>query len=222
MAWAQGVTTASIAGTVVDQNGEPLPGANVIAVHVPSGTEYGASSLADGRFNMPAVRIGGPYRITVSFIGYENSVQENVYLSLGQSFNVKVDLKESGTQLAEIVVTSSSIINSDRTGASTNINTNQLMRMPTLSRSFTDMTRLTPQASGTSFAGRNNLYNNLSIDGSLFNNSFGLASLPGGQTNSQPISLDALEEITVNIAPYDVRQGGFTGAGINAVTRSGT
>jgi len=222
MAWSQGVTTAAISGTVVDQNGEPLPGANVVAVHTPSGTEYGASSLADGRFNMPAVRIGGPYRITISFVGYENLVQENVYLSLGQNFSFKADLKEAGTQLDEIVVTSSSIVNSDRTGASTNINTNQLMRMPTLSRSFTDMTRMTPQASGTSFAGRNNLYNNLSIDGSLFNNSFGLASLPGGQTNSQPISLDALEEITVNIAPYDVRQGGFTGAGINAVTRSGT
>lgn len=219
---AQGVTTASVSGIVVDTNGNPLPGANVVAIHLPSGTEYGASTLASGRFNLPAVRIGGPYRITISFVGYENYIREDVNLSLGQNFDFKATLIESGTELAEIVVSGSSIFNADRTGASTNINSTQLQRLPTLSRSFTDMTRLTPQASGTSFAGRNNLYNNLSIDGSILNNSFGLASLPGGQTNSQPVSLDALEEITVNIAPYDVRQGGFTGAGINAVTRSGT
>jgi hypothetical protein len=219
---AQGVTTASISGIVVDTKGEPLPGANVVAIHLPSGTEYGASTLASGRFNLPAVRIGGPYRIAVTFVGYETYTVEDVNLSLGQNFDFRAVLIESGTELAEIVVTTTSIFNADRTGASTNISSRRLQTMPTLNRSFTDMTRLTPQASGTSFAGRNNLYNNLSIDGSILNNSFGLASLPGGQTNSQPISLDALEEITVNVAPYDVRQGGFTGAGINAVTRSGT
>jgi hypothetical protein len=218
----QGVTTAAISGMVTDSKGEPLAGATVIAVHLPSGTEYGVATLSSGRFNMPAVRIGGPYKITVSFLGFQDFVQENVTLSLGQNFDFKAALVETGLELGEVVVTASAIFNQDRTGASTNINSTQLQRLPTLSRSFTDMTRLTPQASGTSFAGRNNLYNNLSIDGSILNNSFGLASLPGGQTNSQPISLDALEEITVNIAPYDVRQGGFTGAGINAVTRSGT
>lgn len=221
-AMAQGVTTAAISGVVTDQNGEGLPGASVQAVHLPSGTQYGTATLASGRFNLPNMRIGGPYKVTVTFVGYSDFVREDITLSLGQNFDLKVPMKESGTELAEIVVTASSVFNEDRTGASTNINSTQLQRMPTLSRSFTDMTRMTPQSSGTSFAGRNNLYNNLSIDGSLFNNSFGLASLPGGQTNSQPISLDALEEITVNIAPYDVRQGGFTGAGINAVTRSGT
>ncbi len=219
---AQGVTTATISGIVTDQKGEALPGASVQAVHLPSGTQYGTATLASGRFNLPNMRIGGPYKVTVTFVGYSDFIREDITLSLGQNFDLNVPMKESGTELDEIVVTASSVFNQDRTGASTNINSTQLQRMPTLSRSFTDMTRMTPQASGTSFAGRNNLYNNLSIDGSLFNNSFGLASLPGGQTNSQPISLDALEEITVNIAPYDVRQGGFTGAGINAVTRSGT
>lgn len=219
---AQGITTASISGIVTDAQGEPLAGATVLAVHLPSGTEYGAATLPSGRFNIPAARIGGPYKITISFVGFQDFVLENVVLSLGQNFDVKATLIETGVELGEVVVTASPVFNQDRTGASTNITSTQLQRMPTLSRSFTDMTRLTPQASGTSFAGRNNLYNNLSIDGSILNNAFGLASLPGGQTNSQPISLDALEEITVNIAPYDVRQGGFTGAGINAVTRSGT
>ncbi len=220
--WAQGVTTASISGVVIDTKGEPLPGANIVAVHLPSGTEYGASTLASGRFNLPAVRIGGPYRITITFVGYETYTLNDVTLTLGQNFDFRAVLIEAGTELAEIVISGNSIFNADRTGAQTNISTRRLETMPTLSRSFTDMTRLTPQASGTSFAGRNNLYNNLSIDGSILNNSFGLSSLPGGQTNSQPVSLDALEEITVNIAPFDVRQGGFTGAGINAVTRSGT
>lgn len=219
---AQGVTTAAISGVITGQDGEGLPGANVIAIHLPSGTQYGTATLASGRFNLPNLRIGGPYKITVSFVGYTDFTREDVVLSLGQNFDLKVPLKETGTELAEVIVSASSVFNGDRTGASTNINSTQLQRMPTLTRSFADMTRLTPQASGTSFAGRNNLYNNLSIDGSILNNSFGLASLPGGQTNSQPISLDALEEITVNVAPYDVRQGGFTGAGINAVTRSGT
>lgn len=219
---AQGVTTAAISGIVTDQNGEGLPGANVVAIHLPSGSEYGTVTLTSGRFSIPNARIGGPYKVTISFVGYSDYVREDIVLSLGQTFDLKAALREAGTELAEVVVSASSIFNAERTGASTNINSTQLQRLPTLSRSFTDMTRLTPQASGTSFAGRNNLYNNLSIDGSLLNNSFGLASLPGGQTNSQPISLDALEEITVNVAPYDVRQGGFTGAGINAVTRSGT
>ena len=221
-AMAQGVTTASMSGVITDQNDAGLPGANIIAVHLPSGTQYGTATLENGRYTLPNLRIGGPYKVTVTFVGYTDYVREDIVLSLGQNFDLKVQLKESGTELAEVVVSASSVFNADRTGASTNINSTQLQRMPTLSRSFTDMTRMTPQSSGTNFAGRNNLYNNLSIDGSLFNNSFGLASLPGGQTAAQPISLDALEEITVNIAPYDVRQGGFTGAGINAVTRSGT
>jgi hypothetical protein len=222
--WAQGITTAFINGKVVDEKGEGIPGATVVAVHEPSGSQYATATLNDGRFNLPNVRIGGPYTIKASFVGTKDQTLENLFLSLGQTYTANFELAENSTELQEVVVSGlkDPIFNSDRTGAGTNITSSQLSNMPTLSRNFTDMTRLVPQSSGTSFAGRNNLYNNLTIDGSLFNNAFGLASLPGGQTNSQPISLDALEEIQVNVAPFDVRQGGFTGAAINAVTRSGT
>lgn len=231
---AQTVTSASFLGTVTDVAGEPLIGANVVATHTPSGTMYGASTRADGRYNLPAVRIGGPYTIEVSYIGYDPYTLEDVYLSLGQNFRLDVKLRESSAMLMEVTVTAvkNEILNSQRTGASTNIKKEAINAMPTLSRGLNDFVRLTPQSrssnvaattgSGTSFAGQDSRLNNLTIDGSIFNNSFGLASAPAGQTNSSPISLDALDEIQVNVAPYDVRQGGFTGAGVNAVTRSGT
>ncbi|MDX1903621.1 MAG: carboxypeptidase regulatory-like domain-containing protein [Thermonemataceae bacterium] len=219
------VTTASMSGRIYDAKKQGIPGATVVAVHQPSGTQYGATtSEKDGSFNMPNMRIGGPYTVEITAVGYNTIKKENVFLSLGQNLSISQEMKEENTEISGITVTGKKdpIFNADRTGAATNITSTQLMSMPTISRNFTDMTRLVPQSSGTNFGGRNNLFNNLSIDGSIFNNSFGLGSLPGGQTNSQPISLDALEEIQVNIAPYDVRQSGFTGAGINAVTRSGT
>lgn len=223
-AFSQGVTTASMSGRVLDNKKQAVPGATIVVVHQPSGSKYGTSTLENGSFNLPNLRIGGPYSIEVSAVGYGTIKEEGVTLSLGQNLSVNYEMKEENSEIAGIQVVSKkdAIFNSDRTGAATNINSTQLMSMPTISRNFTDMTRLVPQSSGTSFGGRNNLFNNLSVDGSIFNNSFGLSSLPGGQTNSQPISLDALDEIQVNLAPYDVRQGGFTGAGINAVTRSGT
>ncbi len=132
-------------------------------------------------------------------------------------------LTEAGVELTgvEILSQRSPILNDERSGAATNISNEQINSLPTISRSIFDFTRLTPQASGGGFAGADSRFNNLTIDGSIFNNSFGLSSTPAGQTNSTPISLDAIEEIQVNLSPYDVTQGGFTGAGINAVTRSG-
>jgi hypothetical protein len=223
-AFSQGVTTASMSGRITDNKKQGVPGATVVVVHQPSGSKYGTATQDDGSFNLPNLRIGGPYTIEITAVGYNTVKEEGVMLSLGQNLALNYEMREESSEITgiQIVGQKDAVFNADRTGAATNINSTQLMSMPTISRNFTDMTRLVPQSSGNSFGGRNNLFNNLSIDGSIFNNAFGLASLPGGQTNSQPISLDALEEIQVNIAPYDVRQGGFTGAGINAVTRSGT
>ncbi|HMG92919.1 MAG TPA: carboxypeptidase regulatory-like domain-containing protein, partial [Chryseolinea sp.] len=223
---AQGVTTSSISGFVTDQKGEALPGANVIAVHQPSGTQYGTSTLEDGKFIIPNARVGGPYKLTVSFIGYDTKELDDIMLTLGVTSNAEFQLVETGTQLQEVTISGNSIINSDRTGAITTISNKQINQLPTLSRSFNDYVRLTPQASsatgGPSFAGRSNGYNNITVDGGLFNNAFGLSGSVGGQTNAQPISLDAVDQITTSIAPYDVREGSFTGAGINVVSRSGT
>lgn len=224
LGYSQGVTTSAINGVVTDDKGEPLPGATVLAVHEPSGTQYGITTNAQGRYSLPAVRVGGPYKITVTFVGYQSRSLDNQNATLGQAINADFRLTEEGKALQEVVVTGSrsSVINSNRTGASTGINATQLQTLPTLSRSFSDFTRLDPRANGLSFGGRNSGYNNFTVDGALFNNAFGLASVPGGQANAQPISLDALDQIQVAIAPYDVRQGSFTGAGINATTRSGT
>ncbi|MFD1470663.1 carboxypeptidase regulatory-like domain-containing protein [Hymenobacter caeli] len=223
---AQGVTTSAIKGLVLDAKGQPLPGATVVATHLPSGTIYGNATRDNGQFDLLNMRIGGAYEVKVSFVGYETFVQSSIQLVLGKTFETRVTLKEgSGQQLDEVVVrvNRDGQINPDRTGAATNISAMALRSLPTINRSQDDFTRLTPQASGLSFGGRNTLYNNFSLDGSSFNNSFGLDSpTPGGQTNSQPVSLDAIEQIQVSLTPYDVRQGGFTGAGVNAVTKSGT
>ncbi len=221
---AQGVTNATISGFIKDQKGEGLPGANVIAVHTPSGTQYGTSTRTDGGYVIPNARVGGPYKITSSFVGYASQEKGEIYLSLGNTTNVDFKLSEEGTQLNEIIVSSTidPVLNSERTGAATNISNQQITMLPTLSRSFNDYVRLTPQANGLSFGGRSDGFNNITVDGALFNNAFGLASTVGGQSNSQPISLDAVDQISTSIAPYDVTQGSFTGAGINVVTRSGT
>lgn len=218
------ITTGTIIGQVVDEKGESLPGVTVVAVHEPSGSVYGAATREDGRFTLQGIRTGGPYTITYTFVGYPKVVKNDVFLKLGEPFVSNIQMQDASQELSEVIIVSqrNSLINAERTGASTNISEATLTALPTLSRSITDFTRLTPQASGNSFAGADSRFNNLTIDGSIFNNSFGLADLPAGQTNSTPISLDAIGEIQINIAPYDVRQGQFTGAGINAITRSGT
>lgn len=218
------VTTSSINGTVKDANGEVLIGATVRATHQPSGTTYGSTTNTEGQFNIANMRVGGPYLIEVSYIGYQPRNYSNVNLQLGVPYQLGATLSEGGTDLQEIVVTADqgSVFNAQKTGAATNVTSKQIESLPTISRSITDFTRLTPQANGNGFAGRDGRFNNVQIDGANFNNGFGLNTnpLPGG--NSQPISLDAIEQIQVNIAPYDVRQSGFTGAGINAITRSGS
>jgi len=222
------VTTASMNGTVVDQNGNALPGANVVVVHVPSGTQYGTSTRSDGKFNLLGLRVGGPYKATVSMVGYTAQVEEGFTLSLGQNFKMDFKLPETTIELKGVTITAerSAILNSSRTGAATSVTKEAIANLPTINRRIEDVARLTPQYSpagfGYSFAGVDNRLNNMTIDGSYFNNSFGLAGQPGDRTGVAPISLDAIEQVQVNIAPYDVRQGNFVGAGINSVTKSGT
>lgn len=226
LAVGQGATTASISGLVSSSTGETLPGANVIAVHEPTGTRYGTVTRPDGRFNLPNLRTGGPYTIAVSFVGYGTQQKTGINLALGQEYTTNFTLSEAEDQLDEVVVTAEvdPVLNSGRTGAATNISSEELQTLPTLSRSLGDFTRLTPQANGNSFGGVNNRFNNITIDGAVNNDVFGLSGsgAPGGQAGAQPISLDAIQEIQVVLAPYDVTLGNFTGGGINAITRSGT
>jgi len=220
------VTGGAVSGTVKDSKGQALAGASVEVLHEPSGTKYKTVSAASGKFNVPALRVGGPYKITVSYVGLKTEVFTDVYIQLGEPSVVDVTLAETSAQLSEVVVTGASrkgaLISKDRKGTATNINRRLLSSLPTLNRSITDFTKLTPQAQGTSFAGQDNRAINFTLDGTIFNNSFGLAALNGGQTNSQPVSLDAVEEIQVSLSPYSLKEAGFTGASINAVTKSGT
>ena len=224
LGWSQGATTAAMSGVITDKTGAGLPGATIIANHTPTNTQYVVPTNSEGRFNIQNMRVG-PYSVKVTFVGYKDLVRNDVNLSLGQNLRFDQKLSDTSTELTEVTVSGrrDPVMNADHTGASTTIQRETIERLPTLNRSFDDFTRLTPQASGGGgFAGRNGGYNNVTIDGAIFNNSFGLSSTVGGQANSQPISLDAIEQIQVSIAPYDVRQGSFTGAGINAVTRSGS
>ncbi|NNM23876.1 MAG: TonB-dependent receptor [Flavobacteriaceae bacterium] len=220
------VTTSSIKGLVSDSSSEPFSGANIVAVHTPSGTTYGAITNFDGRFNLLNMRVGGPYSITVSYVGYKTQTFDDVYLTLGKTENLKVVMVEDAEELDTVVITGTTgnnVFGSDRTGAETSVGRRELTRLPTITRSASDFTRLEPTASAGSFAGRNDQFNNFSLDGAIFNNPFGLdAATPGGQTDAQPVSLDAIDQIQVSVAPYDVTQAGFTGAAVNAVTKSGT
>ena len=217
------ITTSAVNGTVKNNADEPLVGATIVATHQPSGTKYSTVSRAGGQFSIQNMRVGGPYFIEVSFVGHEAGKFENVYLQLAESFLLNPALNKTSGSLENVVLTSgrkSSILNASRTGSVTNIGVRQINQLPTISRSINDLTRTTPQANGASVGGGNYRQNNFTIDGADFNNSFGIGSnLPAGGT---PISLDALEEISVNITPFDIRQTGFIGSAINAVTRSGT
>ena len=218
-------TTSEIQGIVTDSKKAALTGATVTAVHLPTGTKYVTTSRKDGRFNLSNIRIGGPYTITTSFVGYKEEKQEDVYLTLGTAFKADYSLVNNNANLTEVVVTarrSDKVFSRSRTGSAEVITRQQIDRLPATNRSISDFTKLTPTANGNSFAGRSGSYNNLTVNGASFNNTFGLSGSLGGQTNSQPFSIDALEQIQVNLAPYDVTLGGFTGAGINSVTKSGT
>ena len=219
------ITTSSISGVVVDDANMELEGANVVAVHIPTGTTYGVVTNQDGRFNMVNMRVGGPYTVSISYIGFNEQNFEDIFLTLGKSETISFAMIPDSQELDNVVVTASAsdVFSSDRTGAKTSVGRRQLSTLPSISRSASDYTRLEPTASNGSFGGRNDQFNNYSLDGAIFNNPFGLdAAMPGGQTEAQPISIDAFEQITVSTAPYDVTQAGFTGASVNAVTKSGT
>ncbi|MGH2649527.1 MAG: carboxypeptidase regulatory-like domain-containing protein, partial [Ginsengibacter sp.] len=218
------VTTSSITGFVKSDNGTPLDGATVTAIHQPSGTKYQTITKKDGNFTIPYARIGGPYSIAVEYVGYTPQTVGDVTLNLGEPFTTDIVLFAKSTVLQEVTITSGGNRTSKtKTGASTVFNSRQISTLPSISRSITDFTRLTPQASsGNSFAGRDGRFNNLQIDGANLNNNFGLSTDPQPGGGASPISIDAYDEISVNIAPYDVRQSGFTGAGLNVITKSGT
>ncbi|MEM1216340.1 MAG: carboxypeptidase regulatory-like domain-containing protein [Bacteroidota bacterium] len=219
------VTTATISGSIEDADGAPLIGATIVAVNTATGTQYGTTSNAEGGYTLPNLRVGGPYSVKASYVGYNDDERDGIYLALGQTSRISFQLATDGVNLDEVVVIGNedADFDRDRTGVATLVGSTEIQRLPTISRSASDYTRLTPSSDGNSFAGRNDQYNNFSLDGSIFNNPFGLdAATPGGQTNAQPISLDAIDQIQVNIAPYDVTQAGFTGAAVNAVTKSGT
>lgn len=234
IAFSQGVTSSSIGGQVSDDSGEPLPGASVVAVHVPSGTTYGAAADFDGFYRISNMRTGGPYKITISYVGFNDYVKENVNLNLGQTSRFSTQMSESATALDEVVVTgvSGSVFSSNKTGTETNVSKRDIATLPAASRSIADFVRITPQAQLTegndgfsiSLAGQNNRYNAIYVDGAVNNDVFGLAGsgTNGGQTGVNPLSVDAIETFQVNIAPFDVRQSGFSGGSINAITRSGS
>ncbi|RAJ75204.1 carboxypeptidase family protein [Chitinophaga dinghuensis] len=218
-------TTADISG-IINSGNDPVPGASIIAIHQPTGSRYVTVSRKDGRFNLPNLRVGGPYVVTVTYVGFKEEKKENIFLSLGQDYKLDLTLKASTSSLNEVVVKSTGaqnkVFNKSRTGSQEVITRAQMDRLPTISRSMQDFTRLTPSANGLNIGGRSNQLNNMTVDGANFNNAFGLQATLGSQTASQPISLEALEQIQVNVSPYDVRQGGFSGAGINSITKSGT
>ena len=215
------VTTSGIAGKV-NSGAEPIIGATIVVTHTPSGTVYGAVSNADGRFNIVGMRVGGPYEIKISYIGFSSVKISNVNLQLGETYPVNVNLKEDTNELQDLVVSvQRTKFTTEKTGAVTNITSNQMLSLPSVSRSIIDVTRLSPYGgNGMSFGGTDGRTANFTVDGANFNNNFGLSSgLPGG---GSPISLEAIEELQVVITPYDVRQTNFIGGGVNAITKSGT
>ncbi|WP_372973782.1 carboxypeptidase regulatory-like domain-containing protein [Muriicola sp.] len=234
MAFSQGVTTSAISGKVVDDAGEPLGGASVVAVHLPTGSTYGAATDFDGFYRISNMRSGGPYKITFSYIGFTDDVKDGITLTLGRTSTFNVSLSESATALEEVVLsaTATGVFGANKTGTETTITQREVQTIPAASRSIADFVRLTPQAQVTegndgftiSLAGQNNRYNAIYIDGAVNNDVFGLAGsgTNGGQTGVNPLSVDAIETFQINIAPFDVRQSGFSGGSINAISRSGS
>ena len=222
VAFAQ-MTTSSLGGRVVDENGVPVVGAAVVATHTPSGTVYGVVTNAEGRYAINGMRAGGPYSVAVSCLGYQSLTYTDVTLQLAEAFALNATLKEDSEMLSEamVIAAPASKFTAEKTGAATNISSSEITSLPTVSRSITEVTKLSPYGgNGMSFAGTDGRTANFTVDGANFNNNFGLSdNLPGG---GSPISIDAIEEMQVVISPYDVRQTNFIGGGVNAITKSGT
>ena len=221
-------TTSQILGSVSD-GGTGLAGASVTVLHIPTGTKYVTTTRKDGRFNLAGLRVGGPYTITVTYVGFKEEKIENIYLAIGQDFASDIKMTSDTKELTGVMVSAArqnKIFNNSHTGSQEIVNRAQLEQLPSVARSLQDFTRLEPTATlnfgSQSFSGANPGMNNITVDGADFNNSFGLSGTLGGQASAQPIALDAIEQVQVNVSPYDVRQGGFTGAGVNSVTRGGT
>lgn len=220
------VTTSAVSGQVIDETGQPVIGATVLAVHEPSGTQYGAVTNMDGRYTIQGMRTGGPYKIEISYIGYKKSAYTDLYLELGNTLGLDAKMEPSSELLDEVVVVADAKVNA---GASSNFSTQKIENTPTIDRNIYDIVKNMPMAmtsknGGITFAGSNNRYNSFQIDGTVSNDVFGLSAsgTNGGQTGANPISMDAIQEIQVVVAPFDVRQSGFTGGGINAITKQGT
>ncbi|MGB5983539.1 MAG: carboxypeptidase regulatory-like domain-containing protein [Nonlabens sp.] len=225
------VTTSSINGRILEGEAEPLLGATIQAIHNPTGTQYATSTNIEGFYRINNMRVGGPYTITITYVGKKDEVLENIFLQLGESENISLTMTDEANALDEVVIQAvrDGIFDSGTTGTNTNISTREINTLPTATRSLGDILRKTPQAQvgsdgSISLGGQNNRYNSISIDGAVNNDVFGLADsgTNGGQIGINPISLDAIETLQVNLAPFDVRQSGFTGGQINAITRSGT
>lgn len=223
------VTTGSLSGRVQNARQDAVAGANVIAIHLPSGTTYEATTRADGRFTIVGMRVGGPYSVTVAYTGggaaaFAPETQENIEVLLGVATDLAFTVREIAvTETVTVTAQSDAVFASNRTGAATAVTRQEMALLPTISNRLESFARLTPAMGGNmSFAGQDNRMNNITVDGSYFNNSFGLGNQPGDRTGVAPISMDAIEQVQINVAPFDVRSGNFVGAGVNSVTRSGT
>lgn len=224
------VTTSSMSGRVTTPKGEALTGATVTATHIPTGSVYRVTTRNNGQFNIYNMSPGGPYTITVSFVGFEEGKKEDIYLSLGENSVQDFSMSDKTTVLTEVVVGARrGAPASGKGGTETFIGRDKLANLPTVGRNISDFLSYTPQAKitgdgGISIAGQNNRYNSFYIDGALNNDVFGLAAsgTNGGQANIPPISIDAIDQFQVIISPYDASIGNFTGGGINATTKSGT
>ena len=225
------VTTSGLSGHITDAKKESLVGATVQATYTPTGTKYTAVTDVDGRFRINNMNAGGPYDLLITYVSYKEETRSGIMLQLGETTNLTIALQDASTQLSEVVVKSNR--EAERQGAGINVNSEAIRRLPTISRSLTDMTRLSPQVTNNnSFAGTNFRYNNVTIDGAINNDAIGFSpslggstgttGQPGSSTRTNPVSLDAIQDVQVAVAPFDVRLGNFLGGSVNAVTRSGT